>query len=190
MRDRNQIRIIGGTHRSRKLPVVDLPGLRPTGDRIRETLFNWLQPLLPGAKCLDLFAGSGALGIEAASRGASNVIMLERAPSVARQLRENIAQLQLTDVEVIQTDTLKWLDRSGDAFDIIFLDPPFEEEMLSICCRMLENNHWLDSKARIYIETDAEKPFTTTPKNWNCVKQKKSGNVSYSLFNRRFQTCE
>ncbi len=175
------MRIIGGIHGSRKLPVVDLPDLRPTGDRIRETLFNWLQPLLPGSRCLDVFAGSGALGIEAASRGAGNVIMLERAAAAAHQISDNIAQLRLAGVRVIQTDALQWLDRPGEAFDIIFLDPPFGGKMLPICCHLLENNHWLKPGARIYIETNAEKPFTTIPVNWKCLNKKRTGQVCYYL---------
>ena len=182
MRSRDQVRIIGGIHGSRKLPVVDLPGLRPTGDRIRETLFNWLQPLLPESKCLDVFAGTGALGIEAASRGAISVIMLEKAASAAHQIRNNIAQLELTGVKVIQTDALNWLDRPGEAFDIIFLDPPFGGKMLPICFDLLENNYWLKPGARIYIETNAEKPLTTPPVNWKCLKQKRAGQVCYYLY--------
>src|SRR5690606_15336453 len=123
-----RIRIIGGTLRGSRLDVPDRPGLRPTADRVRETLFNWLQPVLPGARCLDAFAGTGALGLEAASRGAASVLALERDPALATALRAAVQRLGATTVEVHAADALAWLARPPDRrFDIVFLDPPFAE---------------------------------------------------------------
>jgi 16S rRNA (guanine966-N2)-methyltransferase len=177
----SQVRIIGGTHRGRKLPVPDLPGLRPTGDRIRETLFNWLQEQIPGASCLDLFAGSGALGLEAASRGAGRVVMLERAASAVEQLRKNVDLLGEQGIRIEQADALEWLRGRGEPFDIVFLDPPFAEDLLEICCRQLEQNGWLKSGASIYIESDVKKGIPELPAGWRMVREKKAGQVAYYL---------
>jgi 16S rRNA (guanine966-N2)-methyltransferase len=177
----NQIRIIGGAHRGRKLPVPDLPGLRPTGDRVRETLFNWLQAQIPGAACLDLFAGSGALGLEAASRGAGRVVMLERAVSAVEQLRNNVDLLGEEHVRVERADALEWLQGRGEPFDIVFLDPPFADDLLEPCCRRLQQNGWLKPGASIYIETDAGKGCPALPPDWCIVREKKTGQVAYYL---------
>ena len=180
----NQIRIIGGVHRGRKLRFPDLVGLRPTSDRVRETLFNWLQPVLAGAACLDLFAGSGALGLEAGSRGAGSVVMVERAEAAVRQLRENVALLGLEQVGVIQANALSWLERDARPFDIVFLDPPFADNLLEACCEKLEQNGWLADGARIYLERDAIKPMPQVPDNWHLLREKEAGQVSYCLYQR------
>ena len=120
-----RLRIVGGEWRGRRLPVLDQPGLRPTPDRVRETLFNWLAPLITGARCLDLFAGSGALGFEAASRGAGRVVMIEKSANVVRVLRENRLLLDARQVEVIHADAGPWLAGQAEPFDLVFLDPPF-----------------------------------------------------------------
>ena len=177
----NQVRIIGGRHRGRKLSFPDQLGLRPTGDRVRETLFNWLQPLIPGARCLDLFAGSGALGIEAASRGAASVVMLEQAAPVVRSLRQNITGLGLEQVELIQTDALQWLNGPAQPFDIVFLDPPFADKLLGACCEALQRG-WLAEDARVYIEIDAGDALPELPEEWELLKQKKAGQVRFYLF--------
>jgi 16S rRNA (guanine966-N2)-methyltransferase len=177
----NQIRIIGGTHRGRRLPVPDLPGLRPTGDRIRETLFNWLQAQIPGAACLDLFAGSGALGLEAASRGAGRVVMLERADSAVEQLRKNVDLLGEEQVRIEQADALEWLQGRGEPFDIVFLDPPFAEDLLETCCRLLWQNGWLKPGACVYIEIPVEKGLPKLPESWRVLREKKAGQVAYYL---------
>jgi 16S rRNA (guanine966-N2)-methyltransferase len=177
----NQVRIIGGTHRGRKLPVADLPGLRPTGDRIRETLFNWLQMQIPGAHCLDLFAGSGALGLEAVSRGAGRVLMLERAAIAVEQLRANAKQLRVEKVRIEQADALEWLQGNGEPFDIVFLDPPFADDVLQTCCRRLQQNGWLKPGASIYIETPVQKGIPELPENWRIVREKIAGQVAYYL---------
>ena len=184
-RSANQVRIIGGTHRGRRLSFPDLPGLRPTGDRVRETLFNWLQPMLPGGRCLDLFAGSGALGLEAASRGAGAVLMLDQASVVIKQLRQHVADLGLEQVRIEQADALSWLLQEGEEpFDIVFLDPPFGSDLLGECCRLLEAGHWLKPDARVYIEMDVLESLPELPKSWAVLREKKAGQVAYYLITR------
>lgn len=180
----NQIRIIGGAHRGRRLAFPDSPGLRPTADRTRETLFNWLQPLLPGARCLDLFAGSGALGFEAASRGAGRVVMLERNAQVAQQLESNRQLLGLPQLSIHPADALHWLDQPAESFDIVFLDPPFADHLLSDCCLKLEGNGWLGSEPRIYLEWDLHGPTPVVPETWVMLKEKQAGQVAYALYTR------
>lgn len=180
----NRIRIIGGEHRGRRLAFPDSPGLRPTADRTRETLFNWLQSRLPGARCLDLFAGSGALGFEAASRGAGQVTLLERDGRVAGQLEANRALLGISSMQVCQADALGWLDQPASPFDIVFLDPPFADHLLSECCRKLDRGGWLRPDPRIYLEWDLHGPAPEVPEHWVNLKQKKAGQVAYGLYTR------
>jgi 16S rRNA (guanine966-N2)-methyltransferase len=175
-----QVRIIGGVHRGRRLPFADLPGLRPTGDRIRETLFNWLQPYIVGARCLDLFAGSGALGLEAASRGASEVVMLDTAMAVIRQLTENKHLLGLDQVSIVRADALQWLERDATPFDIVFLDPPFVGNLLQPLCQRLSMG-WLADGAHIYLEDAASRELPDLPEGWELMKQKSAGQVHYGL---------
>lgn len=177
----NQIRIIGGRHRGRKVSFPDQTGLRPTGDRLRETLFNWLQPVILGARCLDLFAGSGALGFEAASRGAGSVVMVEKAKPVQRALADAIKLLGLEQVELQQADALDWLDREPQPFDVVFLDPPFADKLLEPVCEKLQRG-WLADDARIYIEIDAKESLPELPDNWLQLKDKRAGQVSYFLY--------
>ncbi len=179
----NQVRIIGGQHRGRRLVFPDLPGLRPTGDRVRETLFNWLQPILPGARCLDLFAGSGVLGLEAASRGAGEVILLDQAPQVVRQLQRHIADLGLNRVRVVQADALSWLQAPPPnlSFDIVFIDPPFSDGLLEPCCQLLASSGLLAENARVYLEMDVVKSHSFFPPEWQLLREKKSGQVAYYL---------
>jgi len=176
----SQVRIIGGVHRGRKLPFADMPGLRPTGDRIRETLFNWLQPVIQGARCLDLFAGSGALGIEAASRGAGEVVMVDTASSVIRQLEKNKALLGLEHFSIVRADALQFLDQEPTPFDLVFLDPPFAGNLLQPLCHRLAKG-WLADGARIYLEEDLSRPFPTLPEGWELIKEKQAGAVRYGL---------
>ncbi|MCW8890853.1 MAG: 16S rRNA (guanine(966)-N(2))-methyltransferase RsmD [Sedimenticola sp.] len=180
----NQVRIVGGEHRGRRLAFPDSLGLRPTSDRTRETLFNWLQPQLPGAACLDLFAGSGALGFEAASRGAGCVTLVEQNPKVVRQLQANQQLLGLSRIAVEQHDALSWLDQEPRAFDILFLDPPFADHLLTACCEKLEQKGWLGSDPRIYLEWDLHGPAPQLPANWQPLKEKKAGQVAYALYTR------
>jgi 16S rRNA (guanine966-N2)-methyltransferase len=177
----NQIRIIGGQHRGRKLRFADVPGLRPTGDRLRESLFNWLQPVVTGARCLDLFAGSGALGLEAASRGAGRVVLVDRAHKVVEQLRENLRLLDLDNVEVVQADGVKWLQGTPQVFDILFLDPPFADNLLPRACRLLTENGWLAPDALIYLEADATGGLPDLPRPLVWEKHKRMGQVAFGL---------
>jgi 16S rRNA (guanine966-N2)-methyltransferase len=177
----NQLRIIGGRYRGRRLQFPSLPGLRPTGDRVRETLFNWLQPLIQGARCLDLFAGSGALGLEAASRGAGRVVLVERARPAAEQLRAHVRTLGLEGVEVIEADALQWLAGPAQPFDILFLDPPFAAQLLEPVCRLLTGNNWLSPTARIYLEADAASYLALLPPGLELIKDQRAGQVRFGL---------
>lgn len=181
----NQLRIIGGQWRGRKLRFADGRGLRPTPDRVRETLFNWLMPYLPGAHCLDLFTGSGALGLEALSRGAAEVVMIDNNAKVISQIRENLSILQSTNAKVFQADGVKWLKQSPhQAFDTVFLDPPYADNVLSECINLLEQNHWLKEEAWIYIELPSKGELPELPGNWQWHRNKQAGQVGYHLAHR------
>ena len=178
----NQLRIIAGAWRGRKLGFPSLAGLRPTPDRVRETVFNWLAPVLPGSRCLDLFAGSGALGFEAASRGAALVVLVERDAQVLQQLRANGATLGASQVQVIAAEALNYLSGSASPFDIVLLDPPYDRpELLAACCTQLEAGGWLAPQARIYLETRGKTGLPPLPGNWELVRSKQAGQVAYHL---------
>ncbi|MEZ5542233.1 MAG: 16S rRNA (guanine(966)-N(2))-methyltransferase RsmD [Pseudomonadota bacterium] len=179
----SQLRIIGGSWRGRKLAFVPLPGLRPTPDRVRETLFNWLAPVIHGAACLDLFAGSGALGIEAASRGAGRCVLIERDTRAVRMLREQIDRLGGGQIEVIEADALLWLAAAPRPFDIVFVDPPFRAGLLPECIRLLESRGWLTNDAWVYLET-AKDTQPDLPANWLPYRERCAGQVSYRLIRR------
>lgn len=181
---RGQVRIIGGQWRGRKLHFNEVAGLRPTGDRIRETLFNWLAPWIGGARCLDLFAGSGALGIEALSRGAAETTLIETHPQAAENLRDNCTRLQADDAKIIRTNTLIWLANSSpdQPFDIVFLDPPFSSDLLQPCCELLQRPGLLATGSLIYLETDRYRPLPETPPTWELLREKTAGQVSYRLY--------
>jgi 16S rRNA (guanine966-N2)-methyltransferase len=184
------LRIIGGLWRGRKLQFPDVDGLRPTGDRIRETLFNWLAPEIQGARCLDLFAGSGALGLEALSRGAATSVLIERDLKAAAQLKANLA---LLDKEagrseagrVLQRDALEWLGQGNSEapFHIVFIDPPFALNLWQAVIDALEEGNWLAEDATIYIEAGRDSNYHP-PINWQLHRDKTSGAVSYKLFYR------
>lgn len=186
-----RLRIIGGEWRSRQLPVVDLPGLRPTTDRARETLFNWLQNDIPGAHCLDLFAGSGALGFEAASRGAASVTMLELQNNAMQVLASNKqllgadkgdAQNRAGNIELIQRDGLSWLaNYQGKSFDVVFLDPPFDSDYLAKAIQLLDQQACLSENACIYLECANHQALPELPATWALSREKKAGQVSYFL---------
>lgn len=177
----NQIRIIGGVLRGRRLPVANIPGLRPTGNRMRETLFNWLQPNIVGAKCLDLFAGSGALGFEAISRGASKVVMLDNALAATLQLQRNQQLLNLPQVAILQTDTIAWLqhvENNVDGFDVIFIDPPFGSEIDLKVCNLLLDGGWIKSNTFVYLERAYKTSMTSClPKQLVVLKERHMGQV-------------
>lgn len=178
------VRIISGLWRGRKLPVHDAEGLRPTTDRVKETLFNWIAQDIPHARCLDLFAGSGCLGFEAASRQADQVIMLELNPTVHQQLHSNIAMLKTDKISAIKTDALQYLNKPGTPFDIVFIDPPFRKGLLDETIDLLESNGWLHDASMIYIETEKELILPTLPTNWSLHREKTAGQVSFRLYQR------
>lgn len=181
---RGQIRIIGGKWRGRKLPVFDNEGLRPTTDRIRETLFNWLIPVIQEARCLDCFAGSGALAIEALSRYAASTTLIELERTIATQLTANLVKLEAKNAQVINTDTLSYLAQLGTAYDVIFLDPPFRKDLLQQTALLLEQNSWLSVNSWIYVEAEAEANLAMLPKNWQLHHKKVAGQVAYCLYIR------
>jgi len=177
----NTLRIIGGEWRGRKLRFADGEGLRPTTDRVRETLFNWLQPLIHGARCLDLFAGSGALGLEALSRGAAEVQFIERNPRAVQALQENLTLLQTDSGRVQQGDALTYLRGPAQPFDVVFLDPPFRQELLAPALELLAEGGWLKPEARIYIEVESEQGVPPLPEGWELLRSKTAGQVAYHL---------
>jgi len=180
-----QVRIIGGQWRSRKLPVNDVEGLRPTTDRVKETVFNWLAPYLDNADCLDLFAGSGGLAFEALSRYAASALLIEKDRGAAKQLQTNLATLKCTNATVNNKDSLSVLEKScTKPFSVVFIDPPFRKNLLEKSCYLLETNGWLTDDAVIYIEVESELSMLPLPNNWRCIKDKKAGQVSFSLWQR------
>lgn len=176
----SQVRVIGGRHRGRNLPVADAPGLRPTPDRVRETLFNWLGQNLAGWHCLDLFAGSGALGFEAVSRGAASVTLVEQAPRVAKSLQAAATLLNEPGVQVVCADALAYLARpAAEPLDLVFLDPPYGQGWLDrIIMPLLPH---LADGARLYMESEQPLPAQPAP-GLSCVKQGKAGQVHYHLY--------
>nr|WP_287859740.1 16S rRNA (guanine(966)-N(2))-methyltransferase [Klebsiella sp.] len=182
-----QIRIISGQWRGRKLPVPESPGLRPTTDRVRETLFNWLSPTIVDAKCLDCFAGSGALGLEALSRYAANATLLEMERGVAQQLQKNLATLKASNGKVVNTNTLAFLAQTGTPHDIVFVDPPFRKGLLEETLKLLESNGWLNDEALIYIESEVENGLPPVPASWHLYREKVAGQVAYRLYQHEVQ---
>jgi 16S rRNA (guanine966-N2)-methyltransferase len=176
------LRIIGGTWRGRKLRFPATAAIRPTPDRVRETLFNWLATRTPGARVLDLFAGSGALGLEALSRGAAHVTFVEQDEAAVRELRARLAEWQAGDASVERADALRYLTGEARPFDLVFLDPPFGSELLSEAARRLEERGWLRSGAFIYVECAARAGLPPLPARWQPVKAKRAGEVGYHLF--------
>ena len=182
---KNKLRIIGGEWRSRQLSFVDAPGLRPTPARVRETLFNWLQYEIVGKQCLDLYSGSGALGFEAASRGAKSVVQVENNAQACRCLKDNALLLSASGrVKVVQSDVSRYLAGDAQAFDVVFLDPPFGMDLAVQTCRQLEESGWLAKHAKIYVETERHLDFLGMPENWRQLKSKSAGEVGYHLFER------
>lgn len=179
-----QIRIIGGQWRGRKLPVPDSPGLRPTTDRVRETLFNWLAPDMVDATVLDCFAGSGALGLEALSRYASSATLLEMDRAVSGQLQKNLVTLKAANGNVVNTNTLNFLAQPGKPHTIVFVDPPFRKGLLEETLKLLEQNGWLASDALIYVESEVENGLPQVPASWSLHREKVAGQVAYRLYHR------
>jgi len=175
------LRIIGGTWRGRKLRFPASAAIRPTPDRVRETLFNWLGTASQGAQCLDLFAGSGALGLEALSRGAAHVTFVECDAAAAQALRTLLTEWHAEDARVERADALGYLAGEPRPFDIVFLDPPFASDLLSRAAALLDTRHWLKPGARIYAECAAREGLPALPANWRPLKAKQAGEVGYYL---------
>ncbi|MGH1470413.1 MAG: 16S rRNA (guanine(966)-N(2))-methyltransferase RsmD [Cellvibrionaceae bacterium] len=200
---RNQLRIIGGKWRGRKLDFPSIDGLRPTGDRVRETLFNWLAPYIVESRCLDLFSGSGALGFEAVSRGAASALLIDANKQVTKQLEKNCEKLDAANIQIACHEAISWLKNSKQpvafkqqsthlqhsnplqsnhpSFDIIFLDPPFEKHLFDEVISLLDHSSALSSQSLIYLETPREYQFST-PKHWLQLKEKHAGQVSFYLY--------
>ena len=181
----SSIRIIGGEWRSRKLTVPDAQGLRPTPDRVRETLFNWLAPTIQGARVLDAFTGSGALFLEALSRGASTGVAIDANTNAVNNLRRNLAVLQCDDAEVLRVDSLQYLSsKTEQGFDIVLLDPPFHQDLLLSACQLLEDNNWLNKDAWIYTESEQAPSSLGVPSSWRLHREKHTGQVHYALWQK------
>lgn len=177
---KNNVRLIGGLWRGRKIAFLDAEGLRPTPDRIRETLFNWLQAIISGAVCVDCFAGSGALGFEAASRGAQKVILVDSNPDVIRQLQENKRLLNAESVEVVFSAALNYLQQSKTQADIFFLDPPFASHLLQPALDKIVENDLLKPGGFLYLEYPKEQ-IPKLPAKYSWHRQKQTGDVGYGL---------
>ncbi|HSY46210.1 MAG TPA: 16S rRNA (guanine(966)-N(2))-methyltransferase RsmD [Steroidobacteraceae bacterium] len=176
------LRIIGGTWRGRKLRFPAAAAIRPTPDRVRETLFNWLGAATAGARCLDAFAGSGALGLEALSRGAAHVTFIEQEAAAVAALRERLAEWGAGNALVVRADALRHLAAPpAHPYDIVFLDPPFAAGLLARAAALLEHG-WLREGALVYVECAAREPLPSLPASWQPLKAKQAGEVGYHLF--------
>lgn len=180
-----QLRIVGGAWRSRRIGFAAAAGVRPTSDRIRETLFNWLRDVVPGARCLDLYAGSGALGFEALSRGAERVTFVDQDLRVIQQLQASAQALGAQDAEIVWMEAMEYLAGCPSGpFDVVFLDPPFRDDVLGECCRRLEHFHLLAPAAWIYLETQRQRPLPVLPRNWRMIHQTATAQVACGLARR------
>lgn len=176
----NRLRIIGGRWRGVPITFPSVPGLRPSPDRVRETLFNWLQPVIVDARCLDLFAGSGALGIEALSRGAASVCFVDSDVRAGRHIEQTLERLDASGGVVQVGSALKFLDGPPHAFDIVFLDPPYASGLLAEACSRLSRG-WLTDDAYIYLENPADRPLPPLQPGWSVHRSKQAGQVGYHL---------
>lgn len=181
------IRIIAGKWRGRRLKVPVIKNLRPTPDRVKETLFNWLAPHIEGAYCLDLFAGSGALGFEALSRGAKEVVMVDQSFEVVKLLREEAALLGADKVNIYQARVPDQLASVSHPFDIVFLDPPYQENLLVPCCHYLEEQGYLAEVAYLYLEAQQPVREDELPPHWRLIKSQRAGQVAYHLVCRELK---
>ncbi|MFV8818846.1 16S rRNA (guanine(966)-N(2))-methyltransferase RsmD [Haliea sp. E17] len=182
-RGQSVLRIIGGQWRGRKLGFTPAEGLRPTTDRVRETLFNWLAPDIHGARCLDLFAGSGALGLEALSRGAAHCDFVDNSAQVIRQLYEHLQVLDaVSRARLVQANALEFLRRPEKPWDIVFIDPPFGLGLAAPCCEHLQQPGMLSDNALVYVETATGEAPPQVPPRWQCHREKVAGGVAYRLY--------
>jgi len=181
---RQQVKIIAGQWRGRPIRFPDVQGLRPTPARVRETLFNWLQYDVVASHCLDLYAGSGALGLEAASRGARRVVQVDSNAQVCRQLYANATVFNAEQVHIVQQEAFRYLAGDAEPFDLVFLDPPFAQGLVVQTAHWLEDKLWLKPHAKIYIEAERQLALLDMPTNWALLKQKTAGDVAYYLFSR------
>jgi 16S rRNA (guanine966-N2)-methyltransferase len=180
---RNSVRIIGGEWRGRRINFPDVPGLRPTPDRVRETLFNWLQNSIAGARCLDLFAGSGALGLEALSRGAKESVFVEQSAMVAYALRDQLKRLagHHKGHHVIEVGAARFLRTPGEPFDILFVDPPFGQGALAVYVPLIDAGNWLKAGGLVFLENERDAGQPALPPHWELLKSKSAGEVGYHL---------
>ena len=181
---RNAVRIVGGEWRGRLLRFPAVPGIRPTPDRVRETLFNWLQQRVAGSRCLDLFAGSGALGLEALSRGAAEVVFVDLEPAVTHYLVGQLKDFRCERGQVVRSDAARYLDGPVQAFDVVFLDPPFDAAVLPDICARLERGGWLAPGGYAYLEASAAAGPPELPPGWTLLRSKRAGEVGYHLARR------
>lgn len=179
------VRIIGGSLRGRRLPVPVVPDLRPSPDRVRVTLFNWLARLLPGARCLDLFAGTGALGVEALSRGAARAVFVERSAVAAQALRQQCVLLGVTGAEIFTLEVQKFLGRTPEPFDVVFLDPPFQQQQGPAILAALATG-WVSPGGHVYWESAAHDPTDCGP-GWELIRDKTVAGVRSRLL--RWDAC-
>lgn len=178
------LRIIGGEWRGRKVNFPPVAAIRPTPDRVRETLFNWLQPVVPGSRCLDLFAGSGALGLEALSRGARQAVFVEADATAARHIAATLHEFGCDRGQVLALDALRYLAGEAEPFDVIFLDPPYAEHRLADTCRRIEERGWLKPGGCVYLEAAASAGPPALPAHWVLHRSKRAGEVGYHLARR------
>lgn len=188
----NSLRIIAGKWRSRKLGFPDVEGLRPTADRVRETLFNWLQDTIAREDCLDLFAGSGACGVEALSRGARHVTFVDSSAAAIKAIRANLDILEAEGYELVCEDSLRWLQNKAQVsspsqprYGLAFIDPPFATDLLARSAAALEHSGLLREDALVYLEWASDIPSVGLPANWQMLKSKRAGAVYFSLYQRR-----
>ncbi|HET9034102.1 MAG TPA: 16S rRNA (guanine(966)-N(2))-methyltransferase RsmD [Dokdonella sp.] len=182
-RNLGKLRIVGGSLRGSRIEVANGDGLRPTSDRVRETLFNWLAPMIEGARCLDLFAGTGALGIEAISRGAAECVFVERDRALAQRLQQTLARLNIENARVINADALGWLGAVGQAFNLVFLDPPFSDDLWADAAARLEAGGCLAENAWIHVEAPAGMT-PVVPSAWHLHRESRAGAVNFALYRR------
>ncbi len=177
----NKVRIIGGDWRGRMLTFADAPGLRPTPDRVRETVFNWLQFDLPGSRCLDLFAGSGVFGFEAASRGAESVVLVENNRAQLVCLNDNVQRFGARQITVHAGDAQNYLTRVNQPFDLVFIDPPYAANLIPDVIELFLDQHCLNPGAKIYLESGKNPLPAAIPDHWQVLRSKKAGQVGYHL---------